>query len=159
MLAGENLIFQHPAVVLYRGETVPLRCRYRFQTDLTTAAFYRNGALIVTDPNQRKLIMSENAVEISLLLLSDSSYTCRLNGVEESPPIMLKVDRKQSCRRRSGRGDVDANSLGCPKCCSIETKGPSENTRSTGGGKHHSDVLRHVITWVDVLLVQRHEEG
>lgn len=93
-MAGGNLIFQHPAVVLYRGETVPLRCRCRYLTDMTTAAFYRNGALIVTDPNQRKLIRSENAVEISLPLLSDSSYVCRLNGVEESPPIMLKVERK-----------------------------------------------------------------
>lgn len=70
-----------------------LRCRHRGRMDMTPAAFYRNGALIVTEPSQRKLLMSENAVEISLQLLSDSSYTCQLSS-EESLPISLKVERK-----------------------------------------------------------------
>lgn len=85
---------------------MPLRCRYRYQTDLTTAAFYRDGALVVTEPSQRKLMVSENAVEIHLQLLSDSSYTCRFSRFDESAPIRLKVDRKQRRRRRrrSGRG-------------------------------------------------------
>lgn len=94
VLADRNLILQHPAVFLYRGETVPLRCRHRLQRDMTTAAFYKDGALIVTDPNQRKLMMPENAVEISFQLLSDSSYTCQLNTFEESPLMRLNLDRK-----------------------------------------------------------------
>ena len=93
-LADRNLILQHPAVVLYHGETVPLRCRHRFHVDMTSAAFYKDGGVIVTDPNQRTLIPSQNAVEISLQLLSDGSYTCKLNTSEESPPIRVNVDRK-----------------------------------------------------------------
>lgn len=93
MLADRYLVLQHPPFVLYRGETVPLRCRHQIRMDMTPAAFYRNGALIITEPNQRKLIMSEKAVEISLQLLADSSYTCKLE-FEESPPIRLKVERK-----------------------------------------------------------------
>ncbi|TWW63456.1 hypothetical protein D4764_03G0004640 [Takifugu flavidus] len=87
-----NLILQHPAAILYRGETVPLRCRHRLQTDMTTATFYKNRSLIVTDPNQRTLMMSENAAEISIQLQSDSSYTCKLGTGDESQPIRVKVD-------------------------------------------------------------------
>lgn len=72
---------------------MPLRCRHQIRMDMTPAAFYSNGALIITEPNQRKLIMSEKAVEISLQLLADSSYMCKLE-FEESPPIRLKVERK-----------------------------------------------------------------
>lgn len=94
MLADRNLILQHPAAIMYRGETVPLRCRHQLQTDMTTATFYKNGSLIVTDPNQRTLMMSENAAEIGVQLLSDSSYTCKLGTGDESQSIRLKVDRK-----------------------------------------------------------------
>lgn len=93
VLTDRNLVLQHPAVILYQGETVPLRCRHRSQVDMATAAFYKDGALIVTDPNQRKLIVPGNTAEISLQVQSDSSYTCWLRS-EKSQPIKLKVDRK-----------------------------------------------------------------
>ncbi|XP_029696605.1 Fc receptor-like protein 5 [Takifugu rubripes] len=91
-VSDRNLILQHPAAILYRGETVPLRCRHRLQTDMTTATFYKNRSLIVTDPNQRTLMMSENAAEIGIQLQSDSSYTCKLGTGDESQPIRVKVD-------------------------------------------------------------------
>lgn len=95
MLQDMNLILQHPAGILYQGETVPLRCRHRLQTDMTTATFYKDGSLIVTDSNQRTptLVMSENAAEISIQILYNSSYTCKVGG-EESLPIKLKVNSK-----------------------------------------------------------------
>ncbi|XP_029696601.1 uncharacterized protein isoform X1 [Takifugu rubripes] len=91
-VSDRNLILQHPAAILYRGETVPLRCRHRLQTDMTTATFYKNRSLIVTDPNQRTLMMSENAAEIGIQLQSDSSYTCKLGTGDESQPIRVKVE-------------------------------------------------------------------
>lgn len=94
VLADRNLILQHPAAILYRGETVPLRCRHRLQTDMTAATFYKQGSLIVTDPNQRTLKVSENAAEIGIQLQSDGSYTCKLGTGDESQSIRVKVDRK-----------------------------------------------------------------
>lgn len=88
------MILQHPTAILYRGETVALRCRYRGQTDMTTATFYKDGSRIITDSNQRMLVMSENAAEISIQLLSDGSYACKLDSGEESQSIRLKVNRE-----------------------------------------------------------------
>ncbi|TWW63473.1 hypothetical protein D4764_03G0004810 [Takifugu flavidus] len=61
-------------------------------TDMTTATFYKNRSLIVTDPNQRTLMISENAAEIGIQLQSDSSYTCKLGTGDESQPIRVKVE-------------------------------------------------------------------
>lgn len=108
MLADTNVILQHPAAILYQGETVPLRCRHRHRVPLTTAAFYKDGSLIVTDPGQPRLVASENAAEISIQLLSDSSYTCKLNGDQESQPMRPMLQR-ESRRGRSELRRVEAN--------------------------------------------------
>ena len=62
-----------------------LHCRHRTQRKEKNASFYRDGSLI----------LSNNTVEISVQLLSDSSsYMCKFNEDEESQPIRLKVERE-----------------------------------------------------------------
>lgn len=108
VLADANVILQRPVAILYQGETVPLRCRHRYRVPPTTAAFYKDGSLIVTDPGQTRLVASENAAEISIQLLSDSSYTCKLRD-QESQPMRPILQRESRRRRRSELDRVEAN--------------------------------------------------
>ncbi|XP_030287734.1 uncharacterized protein LOC115590496 isoform X2 [Sparus aurata] len=82
-VSDNNVILASPASTIYQGESVTLRCRHQTQTKEKNASFYRDGSLI----------LSNNTVEITIQLLSDSSsYMCKFDEDEESQPIRLKVE-------------------------------------------------------------------
>lgn len=90
-----DVILEHPASVLYQGESVSLRCRHRAQRKQNNASFYKDGSLIETDANRQPPIISENTAKMTIRLLSgQGSYTCKFDEGEESEAIKPKVDRK-----------------------------------------------------------------
>ncbi|KAM8746508.1 titin-like [Acanthopagrus schlegelii] len=110
-----NVILASPASTMYQGESVTLRCRHRTQRKEKNASFYRDGSLI----------LSNNTVEISVQLLSDSSsYMCKFDEDEESQPVRLKVEphRPKADLRKDNRAYAGATNV--TLTCSVNPSSP-----------------------------------
>lgn len=84
-----NVILEHPASVLYQGESVSLRCRHRTGRKEKNASFYKDGSLMEESP-----IMAENTATITTQLSGQSFYKCTFDNSEESKPRKLNVESK-----------------------------------------------------------------
>ncbi|XP_047192316.1 uncharacterized protein LOC118289046 [Scophthalmus maximus] len=107
-VSDDDVILEHPALTVFRGESVPLRCRRRTQTDGRRASFYRDASPIDMDTNHPSQIISENTAEATVRVAADgSSYMCKFDEHEQSKPTKLKVEPhrpKATLRRDTGSG-------------------------------------------------------
>lgn len=78
------MILESPVLPVMEGHQVTLRCLTRSSASNLTAAFYRNGSLVATEPSGHLTISQVSRADEGL-------YKCLMSGVGESPSSWISV--------------------------------------------------------------------
>uniref|UniRef100_A0A3Q3WCD1 Ig-like domain-containing protein n=1 Tax=Mola mola TaxID=94237 RepID=A0A3Q3WCD1_MOLML len=87
-VTGGRVILQSPVLPVMEGHQVTLRCLTRSSASNLTAAFYRNGSLVATEPSGHLTISQVARADEGL-------YKCLMSGVGESPSSWISVAGQQ----------------------------------------------------------------
>ncbi|XP_041821521.1 low affinity immunoglobulin gamma Fc region receptor II-a-like isoform X2 [Chelmon rostratus] len=83
-VTGGSVILQSPVLPVMEGDNVTLRCQTRTRPSNLTAAFYKDGSHVRTEPTGHMTIQHASRSDEGL-------YMCHISGHGESPPSWITV--------------------------------------------------------------------